>query len=91
MYQGTWERRDRWATLRSVVKAVWAFKTAHRYRQNQRNRRASTSSYDDDDDSDGAMSVDSSPFFPSATACVSAGSSHQNKTLGSTDNLKGLF
>jgi hypothetical protein len=41
----------------------------------------------EDDDSDGAMSVDSNAFFP-PTSCVPTVS---NKSLGSTDNLKGLF
>ena len=82
MYEGTWERRDRWATLRSVIRAIYAFKTAHRYRQKQNARRSSISSLEDDD-SDGAMSVD----FSGPVASTSA---QQNKILGSTDNLKGL-
>ncbi|CAF1170719.1 unnamed protein product [Rotaria magnacalcarata] len=82
VYEGTWERRDRWATLRSVIRAVWAFKTAHRYRTNHRNRRLSASSFDDDDDdSDGAMSVDSHPIFQNAN-CV------PTKSIGSIDNLR---
>lgn len=87
VYEGTWARRDRWATLRSVVQAVWAFKTAHRYRQQRRQRRPSTSSLEDDD-SDGGISVDSNAMYPTAT---SGGPTHSNRTLGSTDNLKGLF
>ncbi|CAF1357891.1 unnamed protein product, partial [Rotaria sordida] len=86
VYEGTWARRDRWATLRSVVRAVWAFKTAHRYRQNQRNRRPSTSSFDDDD-SDGAMSTDSNAVF-SNISCIPTTSTHPTRTLGSNDNLK---
>ncbi|CAF3448200.1 unnamed protein product [Rotaria sp. Silwood1] len=86
VYEGTWARRDRWATLRSVFRAVWAFKTAHRYRHNQRNRRPSTSSLDDDD-SDGAMSTDSNVGY-SHTSCIPTTSTHPTRTLGSTDNLK---
>ncbi|CAF2460586.1 unnamed protein product [Rotaria sp. Silwood2] len=85
VYQGTWARRDRWATLRSVIHAVWAFKNAHRYRHNQRNRRPSTSSFDDDD-SDGAMSTDSNALL-SNSSCIPT-TSHATRTLGSTDNLK---
>ncbi|CAF0994016.1 unnamed protein product [Adineta ricciae] len=80
VYEGTWERRDRWATLRSVIRAIYAFKTAHRYRHKQNARRSSISSLEDDD-SDGAMSVDFSGPVASASA-------QQNKILGSTDNLK---
>lgn len=76
VYEGTWERRDRWATLRSLVLAVSAFKAAGQ----RRNRRPSTSSLEDDE-SDGAMSVDSNALF-------STNPSQQNKSLGSTDNLK---
>ena len=88
MYEGTWARRDRWATLRSVVQAVWAFKTAHRYRHQRRQRRPSTSSLDDDD-SDGAMSVDSNGAYVPPTSCIPTNSTHSNRTSGSTDNLKG--
>ncbi|UJR37238.1 hypothetical protein I4U23_029947 [Adineta vaga] len=80
VYEGKWERRDRWATLRSVIRAVWAFKTAHRYRQKQNARRSSVSSLEDDD-SDGAMSMDSNGPIPTSSA-------QQNRTLGSIDNLK---
>ncbi|CAF4598966.1 unnamed protein product, partial [Rotaria magnacalcarata] len=63
----------------------WAFKTAHRYRTNHRNRRLSASSFDDDDDdSDGAMSVDSHPIFQNAN-CV------PTKSIGSIDNLRGRY
>ncbi|CAF3583700.1 unnamed protein product [Adineta steineri] len=80
VYEGTWERRDRWATLRSVFRAVWAFKTAHRYRLYRHNPRLSVSSLEDDD-SDGAMSVDSNAVAPS-------NSIQPNKNLGSIDNLR---
>jgi hypothetical protein len=88
VYEGTWARRDRWATLRSVVHAVCAFKHPYRSRQNRRHHRTSMSSLDDDDDeSDGAMSIDSGAAS-SMSNCIPM-PSNSNRLMDSTDNLKG--
>ncbi|CAF1032445.1 unnamed protein product [Didymodactylos carnosus] len=66
VYEGTWPRHDRWATLRNVVRAVWAFKNAHYLmndKKHQRTRHHDTTSFDmsASDDSDGC-SIDSVPL-----------------------------
>ena len=82
MYLGTWARRDRWATLRSVFQAVWAFKAAYRDRQDA---RPSTSSFEDDD-SDGAMSYEGGPLPSSSNIPSSHGGRHnQPYGVGSID------
>lgn len=83
VYEGTWGRRDRWATLRAVFHAVRAFKVAAREKNTRHTRRESVSSLEDDD-SDGGMSFDSAGSAPTT-------STQQGTSLNATDTPRGLL
>ncbi|CAF4347212.1 unnamed protein product, partial [Didymodactylos carnosus] len=84
VYEGTWPRHDRWATLRGVVRAVWAFKNAHRVMNNQKHQHQRIRNHPD------TASLDTSSLEDSDGCSIDSMALANDNTnrLASNENLK---